>query len=438
MQPRLGAWSDRVNRRLPFVVALSLMALIGLTSLLTAIPVANALSFEAADAGHRNESDNEAMSPVAVAMAYLGFAVADICFDCLLIPGRALLHDIAVPSSDAIFTGFQLGGRLLALLASSSSWTTSGLWGLYNEGVCILFSVAQRRSLFCPRLKVHAASPDAHFNACLTASATFLMCSMLAVLMCVDDQGSTYSIPCDLENNSARSLAGNVQIEKTIGVGVHSQIDTIPSSQNITTQHDSCKLADVPMIILCSVQALGWVGICAQSFFWTSWRGEKVGCTDLALQSVVGMATAGLIPLANNYFGATRVWFGSELFFHLLMISVGLISKSKYENISTLQLSLYGNVPRIIGALSGINYAVHATNGLVVATNIISDPNRRARTIAVVNNTLPLGQLITALSGGAIAQYFGSFGYAFVCYGVFGALLTSALWALSLRRGMLL
>jgi hypothetical protein len=28
--------------------------------------------------------------------------------------------------------------------------------------------------------------------------------------------------------------------------------------------------------MLCAVQAMGWIGICSQSFFWTAWRGERV------------------------------------------------------------------------------------------------------------------------------------------------------------------
>ena len=128
VQPRLGAWSDRINRRVPFVVALSSIALVGVTTLITAIPLTQALGFKATNSDEADDS----IPPIAIAMAFLGFGVADICFDCLLIPGRALLHDMTVPSSDALFTGFQLGGRLLALLVVSSSMTTFGLWGLYK------------------------------------------------------------------------------------------------------------------------------------------------------------------------------------------------------------------------------------------------------------------------------------------------------------------
>ena len=34
--------------------------------------------------------------------------------------------------------------------------------------------------------------------------------------------------------------------------------------------------------VLCTIQAVGWLGICAQSFFWTTWRGEVRGCADLS------------------------------------------------------------------------------------------------------------------------------------------------------------
>ena len=281
-------------------------------------------------------------------------------------------------------------------------------------------------------------------------SAIFLMGSMIAVLIFVDDRGSTYTIPRDSESNPSvmdvgikenmsvfhdeRQMLQPSSSQQTIPNynGNKTQTDNITSDEIIASQ--SCSWKPDASVLLCVVQALGWVGVCAQSFFWTSWRGEEVGCIDLALQSVVGMATAALLPLANAYFGAASVWCGSELFFHLLMMSVGFVSNS--DGSSTQWWTSHGNAPRFIGALSGINYAVHATNGLIVATDIISDPNRRARTVAMVNNTLPMGQLVTALSGGAIAQYFGGFEYVFVCYGFLGALVTSAVWAISARQSL--
>ena len=135
IQPRLGAWSDRINSRVPFVIALSLIALMGIATLLSAIPLTRGLSYARGE--DDDERDASIISPMAIAMAFFGFGAADICFDCLLIPGRALLDDVAVPAggsgqANALFTGFQMCGRLSALLVGSSSWTTSGLWGLFK------------------------------------------------------------------------------------------------------------------------------------------------------------------------------------------------------------------------------------------------------------------------------------------------------------------
>ena len=153
----------------------------------------------------------------------------------------------------------------------------------------------------------------------------------------------------------------------------------------------------------------------------------------MALQGLVGMATAGLLPLANARFDAASVWCGSELFFHVLMMSTGLFNSSD-GGAGRQWTSKHGWIPRLIGALSGINYAVHATNGLLVAAQLVDDSSKRARTIALVNNCLPIGQLVTAVTGGAIAQYFGGFQYCFVCYGALGVLLTSGVWIVSSQQ----
>jgi len=397
-------------------VGLSLIALAGIATIVSAIPLTRALGFNATN----NSDDDDSISRTTIVMAFLGFAAADICFDCLLIPGRSLLHDYSSSSSssDELFTGFQLGGKLLALLVASSS-----TWKLGH-------------------------SVDAHFDACLATAAVFLMGSVIAVLCFVDDRGSTYTILNESDSDPTMNSCGAMdvgikQISCVCG-DERREILASPSSspRSIVNHNDSesqtdnntgdeimsspstCSYKPDASALLCAIQAMGWLSILGQSFFWTSWRGEEVGCTDLVLSSVVGVATAGLLPLANTRFGTVSVWCGSELSFHLLMICTGWVSSS-------------GSAPRVIGALSGVNYAVHATNGLIVATDIVSDPRRRAQTIAMVNNTLPMAQLITALSGGAIAQYFGGgFESVFVCYGFLGALVTSVVWAISSRQGL--
>ena len=284
-------------------------------------------------------------------------------------------------------------------------------------------------------LHCYLGSTDAHFNSCLTVSAVYLMTSMLAVVSFVDDRGSAYEQIIANDFNS--SIENNCEIKEYRIAPSHDSRQNAFSIQSSPSNHS---LGDVGLtsqnrqatsngynpnaaVLLCTVQAAGWIGVCAQSFFWTSWRLEEVGCIDLALQGVVGIITAALLPLANRYLGAATVWCGSELLFHILMMSVWVVPSSS-------------NAPRVICALTGINYAVHATNGLLVASQLIPDPSMRARTIAMVNNTLPVGQLITAISGGAIAEYFNGFEYVFVCYGGIGIVVTSAVWIYTSKHGL--
>lgn len=86
--------------------------------------------------------------------------------------------------------------------------------------------------------------------------------------------------------------------------------------------------------------------------------------------------------------------------------------------------------------MSGVNYAVHATNGLIVAANILSGPSKRARTTAMVNNTLPMGQFVTALLVGTISHYCGGFEYTFFWIGEVGSILTTVACIAATKRGL--
>ncbi|KAL7483523.1 hypothetical protein ACHAW6_009159 [Cyclotella cf. meneghiniana] len=413
VQPHLGSWSDRLNKRVPFVLGLGLLACLGVLVLLGATQLSQVFGFPG--------GDEYSFDAATVTIVFLGFGIADICYDCLLIPGRALLDDLAVPAgradeANALFTGFQLSGRLLALLVVSSSITASGFGGLYQ-------------------------GEDAHFNAVLSSKVAYLIGTMAVVSLMVNDRGA--GLDKEHQNQESQDLTECYQHRSTEDNRLDSHVldeadyhsFSILSSMHEEPHHDSPCYSNRPRsfyafiysldatVLLCAVQAVGWTAITSQSFFWTSWRGEQVGSIDLALQGLVGIITSGILPMANKQFGASTVWCGSELFFHLLMISVALVSVDSIA-------------PRIISALCGINYAIHATNGLIVAADVVADPSMRARTIAMVNNALPMGQLVTALFGGSIAQYFGGFGYVFVCFGSVGFILTSLVWIVSSQRGL--
>ena len=170
IQPRIGAWSDKLNQRIPFVVGLSLTSLVGLMILMASVPLTQKFGTSYVERSGE-ESTTTSISTAAIVFAFIGFGLADICFDCLLIPGRALLNDMTTTGyshevTNSIFTGLQLCGRLVALFVGSSSWAMSGLRGLYTS--------------------------DPHFNACLTISAVYILLSMIAVVLFVDDKGATY------------------------------------------------------------------------------------------------------------------------------------------------------------------------------------------------------------------------------------------------------
>ena len=432
IQPLLGRYSDKLNVRLPFVFILCLLACIGLASLLAADKISHIFGLASNKSGNA-DADDTVFGTAVIIISFISFGISDICFDCLLIPGRALLDDFAVPfgregDANALFTGFQMVGRLLALLVASSSVTTSGFWGLYN-GV------------------------DAHFDAVMSTNIVYLIGTVTVVICFVQDIGSTHaereklSIGSDIAieeegdesdefiNDYRENLAEHEYEEETschrpkdkkyqpLSLSANEDDVDYPSDLTVTSQSKrGCYGLDATSLLFV-VQAGGWTGITAQVFFWTSWRGEEIGSIDLVMQALVAIVVTIFLPSANNYIGALNIWLGSELIFHLLMISVALIDVQSYS-------------PRIICALCGINYAIHATNALLVAAAVVDDPSRRAQTIAMVNNSLPMGQLLTALFGGTIAQYFDGFQSVFICFGAVGFILTALVWIVSSTHGV--
>ena len=371
IQPWLGSWSDSLGKRIPFVLGLGVTGLIGLTVVLLA-----------SSATDNDESSSRMMMMI---VTFVGFGLADISLDCLLIPGRALLEDTFTKQTEqanSVFTAFQLGGRLLALWFGSSRWTLTGLDGLFH-------------------------GPEAHFFALMTLSALFLLISITTTICCVTDQQ-----PQSTTTTNYQSIP--TQQSSLLPIQSASPNTTATTTTTTTNNNNSYtnKNDEKRLFLVCVIQAIGWIGICSQSFFWTSVRGEQKGCTDLVSQGVVGIFVAMILPWINQKFGTMQVWCASELLFHgLMMMTLSLPDSSP--------LWLY------LSALTGVNYAVHATNGLLVASIIVNDPSKRATTIAMINNALPAGQLITALTGGLIAQLLGNFKYTLFSYGTMGFIFTS-------------
>mmetsp|Transcript_86899 Transcript_86899/g.173836 ORF Transcript_86899/g.173836 Transcript_86899/m.173836 type:complete len:119 (+) Transcript_86899:628-984(+) len=111
----MGAWSDALGKRTPFITVLAFVGIAGYGILLAATPVTARLGLS---------------STAAVVAIFIGFGASDMAMDCLLIPGRALVDDLTLPAkrggANALFTMFQLIGRLAALVLGAMAWTNSG------------------------------------------------------------------------------------------------------------------------------------------------------------------------------------------------------------------------------------------------------------------------------------------------------------------------
>ena len=182
-----------------------------------------------------DDDNDETLSTTSIIMSFVSFGLADICFDCLLIPGRALLDDLTVPNGhsnegNALFTAFQLGGRLIALLISSSTLTTSGLFGLFIN--------------------------DAHFKACFVLSALYLLVSMLSVVALVDDRGASYDM---IPTNDNLEYSNNESDEDDNDENRIQMRQTKKSSDLLSSTQEeipSPSLVDASVLV-CLVQALG-------------------------------------------------------------------------------------------------------------------------------------------------------------------------------------
>ena len=176
---------------------------------------------------------------------FVGFGLADISFDCILIPGRALIDELEVgreKEANALFTGFQLAGRMIALALGASGLTSSGLFGVYL-GI------------------------EAHFNAMFILSTLFFIFSLILVTIFVNDNGAV--VNHDKSSSSKERIPIITQNEE---ISIHradlfnyATIPKITSSIIVSDMnHDINRFYDFKVctsVLLCSVQVMGWMGI---------------------------------------------------------------------------------------------------------------------------------------------------------------------------------
>ena len=178
-------------------------------------------------------------------MVFIGFGLANVSFDCLLIPGRALIDELEVgreKEANALFTGFQLAGRMIALALGASGLTSSGLFGVYL-GI------------------------EAHFNAMFMLSTLFFIFSLILVTIFVNDNGAV--VNHDKSSSSKERIPIITQNEEiNINQADLFNYEAIPKITNggivLNVNYDINRFYDFKVhtsVLLCSVQAMGWMGI---------------------------------------------------------------------------------------------------------------------------------------------------------------------------------
>ncbi|EOD13437.1 hypothetical protein EMIHUDRAFT_246816 [Emiliania huxleyi CCMP1516] len=290
-QPAVGHASDRCTsrfgRRRPFLLFLGLLAVVGLQVVAWSHELAGRLGW-----GRQSE----------VVTVFAAFTAMDCAHDLLLVPGRALAHDLlggggrTAESVDADFTAFQMAGRLLALLAGSAP----------------LEALLSPRGATAPAGA--SAEPDGSYRHFEEEAAGTAVCEEAATLL------------------SARRLP----------------------------RHSRAQLA-----LLLACQFLGWTLIQCQAFWWTEWVGVstplhvplllpagglRLAFCSLALQALVAICTSLALPLLGRRFGTATACRGAG---SCAWRAVGL---------STAPAASRPGLVFLLAALSGLSLAPHSAS----------------------------------------------------------------------------
>mmetsp|Transcript_30237 Transcript_30237/g.101050 ORF Transcript_30237/g.101050 Transcript_30237/m.101050 type:complete len:405 (-) Transcript_30237:732-1946(-) len=269
-QPAVGHASDRCTsrfgRRRPFLFFLGLLAVVGLQVVAWSHELAGRLGW-----GRQSE----------VVTVFASFTAMDCAHDLLLVPGRALAHDLlsgcgsTAESVDADFTAFQMAGRLLALLAGSAP----------------LEALLSPRNATAPARA--SSEPDGsyrHFVALLNLSTLFLASAVTAALVAGAAEthaptGERHAAPLlpaaaseaasALPPSAVAPVAGTEEEEAARTAVCEEAAESLLSVARRLPQRSRAQLA-----LLLACQFLGWTLIQCQAFWWTEWVVGRAGAAE--------------------------------------------------------------------------------------------------------------------------------------------------------------
>ena len=253
-----------LGRRRPFIIALSVLACLSIVGLVA--------------------SDTEGISPSGqIVLIFICYPFFDISHDCMLVPGRALLTDIAEEAdgmeeteADLYYTAAQSGGRATAMLIGCLPWKR-----ILHESVLSDVSKFQLLMSFC----------------------------FVVVVVCA----------------AASWIAGarEVPLEQHIHSQQHEEA---PNSPEVVQGDEEFEEEDGQvfwlLLVILSVQTTGWVSLNALCFWWMpfldhaklDWLFDTdAAFVGLALQAMVSFCLAGQVSVAwCRAWGETKLWLFGE------------------------------------------------------------------------------------------------------------------------------
>jgi len=155
------------------------------------------------------------------------------------------------------------------------------------------------------------------------------------------------------------------------------------------------------VVVVLVVCVFGWLCLHAQAFYWTLWLGLdatfpgttlRLSFVSLAVQATTMILVAAALPIINAAFGDLPVF----LFGHILLVVC--LAATKFWVGPTAVLAL--------GAGIGTAQVLHVNNSLSVCERMVDNARLRATVMGVVNCTMPVAQIVIALTSGPIISFF--------------------------------
>jgi len=307
-----------------------------------------------------------------VSMCFVFYTLFDISHDCLLVPGRALLSDIAEQvvgvdetEADLYYTRGQSGGRACAMLVGCLPWRH------ILEGT----GVSKFQLLY---------------------GLSFVVVILCAVASWV---AGAREIPLDVAIEIPLQNVGQRQQEQTGGG------ELAGGTADQERQVDDSRRVYWLLTAILSVQTTGWISVNALSFWWMpflkgvplEWLFDAdASFVGLALQAMVGFYLGGQASMVwCRSWGVTAVWLFGEASLAVALGSTWWIDRQ----CPVLTIAL--------AAVTGINNCMHSALVHRVIQRVVRDPAKRAFYIAVANNTLCVAQIIVAAGSGLVVQHLG-------------------------------